>query len=206
MFQAYYDRVDYKSLISNQFKAESFDIDINHRFPLFNRHDVTWGFNYRLYHNKIYDGALLSFIPRDRINQLFSGYIRDEITLIPERLKLTLGTRLDHNDFTGLEVQPNGRLMWTPNEKNSIWLAISRAVRTPSRAENDVLFNYGTQGKPPFLTVLQLNGSPHFNSEKLLAYEAGYRYQLTPQASIDIAAFYNDYSQLRDLTFRSKAG
>lgn len=206
MFQAYYDRVDYKSLISNQFKAESFDIDINHRFPLFNRHDVTWGLNYRLYHNKIYDGALLSFIPRDRINQLFSGYIRDEITLIPERLKLTLGTRLDHNDFTGLEVQPNGRLMWTPNEKNSIWLAISRAVRTPSRAENDILFNYGTQGKPPFLTVLQLNGSSHFNSEKLLAYEAGYRHQLAPQASIDIAAFYNDYSQLRDLTFDPRLG
>jgi len=201
MLQMYYDRVDYKLLSASQFKAESFDIDLNHRFPLLDRHDVTWGFNYRLYHNKVFDSPLIAFVPRQQTNQLISGYIRDEITLIPEHLKLTLGTRLDHNDFSGLEIQPNGRLIWTPDEKNSLWMAISRAVRTPSRAENDIFLNLATRGQPPLITLFQLNGSSHFNSEKLLAYELGYRYQMTPQASIDIAAFYNDYTQLRDLFF-----
>lgn len=204
MLQMYYDRVDYKLLTASQFKAESFDIDFNHRFPLLNRHDVTWGFNYRLYHNKVFNSQLITLAPRQQTNHLISGYIRDEITLIPEHLKLTLGTRLDHNDFTGLEIQPNGRLMWTPNEKNSLWLAVSRAVRTPSRAENDILLNFGTLGQPPFVTMMQLNGSSHFNSEKLLAYELGYRHAITPKASIDIAAFYNDYTQLRDLSLDSR--
>lgn len=198
MLQMYYDRTDLKLLTTSQFRAESFDIDFNHRFPLWDRHDVTWGFNYRLYNNKVFDSQLISFTPRAQTNHLISGYIRDEITLIPEHLKLTLGTRLDHNDFSGLEIQPNSRLIWTPNEKNSVWMAISRAVRTPSRAENDILLN-STRGEPPLLTLFQLKGSPHFNSEKLLAYELGYRHQMTPQASIDIAAFYNDYTQLRDL-------
>lgn len=138
---------------------------------------------------------------------MFSGFIRDEITLIPERLLLTLGTRLDRNDFTGLEVQPNARLMWMPNNENSAWLAVSRAVRTPSRAENDVHLNamqlQNLPGIPvsplPILAVFQ--GSHSYNSEKLIAYELGYRHQFSSRASVDVAGFVNDYSQLRDFSF-----
>jgi len=136
-----------------------------------------------------------------------SAFIRDEITLIPEHLRFTLGSRFDHNDFTGMEIQPNARLMWTPDTKNSIWMSASRAVRTPSRAENDIQLNARTLSTTPGLSALlpfpilaQLNGASNFNSEKLLAYELGYRHQFSPQASVDIAAFYNDYSQLRDLS------
>lgn len=208
--QAYYDRVDYRLSNLTQFRAESFDIDFQHRFPLFDRHDFTWGANYRLYRNKVSDTELITMSPRQQTNDLISGYARDEITLIPEHLKFTLGVRVDHNDFSGLEVQPNSRLMWTPDEKNSIWVAVSRAVRTPSRAENDVLLNTrtldvlpGTSTLLPFPLLAQLSGSSQFNSEKLIAYELGYRHQVSPQASIDIATFFNDYSQLRDLSFGS---
>jgi len=207
MLQTYYDRVDYKLLTSSIFKAESFDIDFQHRFPLFEKHDLTWGANYRLYHNKVSDTELISFSPRLQTNQLLSAFIRDEITLIPENLRFTLGSRFDHNDFTGMEIQPNARLMWTPDTKNSIWTSVSRAVRTPSRAENDIQLNARTLSTAPGLSALlpfpilaQLNGASNFNSEKLLAYELGYRHQFSPQASVDIAAFYNDYSQLRDLS------
>ncbi|WP_292990202.1 TonB-dependent siderophore receptor, partial [Nitrosomonas sp.] len=117
----------------------------------------------------------------------------------------TLGTRLGHNDFSGLEIQPNARLMWTPNEKHSIWMSVSRAVRTPSRAENDVTNTVGQFDMPglsvlPIPILITLQGNSSFNSEKLIAYELGYRHQFSPQASIDIAGFINDYSQLRDLS------
>ncbi len=207
MLQTYYDRVDFKLLTSTQFVTESFDIDFQHRFSLFNRHDLIWGANYRLYHNNIFDTELVSFSPRQQTNHLASLFVRDQITLIPEYLHFTLGSRFDHNDFTGLEIQPDARLIWTPDEQNSVWVSVSRAVRTPSRAENDIKVNArtltafpGSSTSLPFPILAQLMGSSNFNSEKLIAYELGYRHQFTSQASIDIAAFFNDYSQLRDLS------
>lgn len=209
MLQTYYDRVHNQLAPWTQY-AESFDIDFQHRLPLLDRHDVTWGLNYRLYNNKVPTSELTTFTPHQRTNHNFSAFIRDEITLLADKLWLSLGTRLDHNDFTGLEVQPNGRLMWTPTPQNSVWMAISRAVRIPSRGENDVTIAgrvlqslTGMPGVPglsvPIMTVVQ--GSHQFAAERLIAYEAGYRHQFASSISIDIASFFNDYSQLRDFRF-----
>jgi iron complex outermembrane receptor protein len=206
MLQTYYDHVR-RSLSTSQFNIQSFDIDFQHRLPLWDRHDITWGSNYRLYHTKILDSDIAFYTPQTRTNQLFSGFIRDDITLIPDRLFFTLGTRLDRNDFTGLEIQPNARLMWTPNTEQSIWMAVSRAVRTPSRAENDIhlktsqVTNIPALANLPYPVFAVLEGNHRFQSEKLMAYEVGYRQQLSPQASVDISGFANDYSQLRDLSF-----
>ncbi|MER0169152.1 MAG: TonB-dependent receptor [Nitrosomonas sp.] len=205
MLQAYYDRSRSQLLPIGKFDAESFDVDMQYRFPLFERHNLTWGANYRLYHNKVPDTNLLTLSPREQTNHLIGTFIRDDITLIPDRLLFTVGSRFEHNDFTGMEIQPNARLMWTPNTENSIWMAVSRAVRTPSRAENDAIINITPQlqssiGSPllPFPIAALLNGSSGFNSEKLIAYELGYRHQFSPQASIDMTGFINDYSQMRD--------
>lgn len=107
-----------------------------------------------------------------------------------------------------MEIQPNARLMWTPNTENSVWMAVSRAVRTPSRGEIDATINLTPQfqafsGFPtlPFPIAASLLGSKNFNSEKLIAYELGYRHQFSPQASIDMTGFINDYSQMRDTNF-----
>ena len=205
--QTYYDRVDYRVLTTSQFRTESFDIDFQHRFSFWERHNLTWGVNYRLFHNKVFDTELISLRPRQQTNHLASLFIRDEISLIPEYLRFTLGARLDHNDFTGFEIQPNARLIWTPNRQNSVWASVSRAVRIPSRAAHDVALNVrtldaipGSSTTLPFPVLAQIVGSSNFNSERLIAYELGYRHQFTPQASVDIAAFYNDYSQLSDLS------
>ena len=207
MLQSYYDRTDYSLSTATRFRAESFDIDFQHRFALFDRHNITWGANYRLYHNKFFDTELISMIPRQRSNDLFSGFLRDEFTLIPDRLRMMLGVRLDHNDFTGLEVQPDIRLTWMPDSKNTVWMSIARAVRTPSRAENDILLNTRIMDQMQAQALSDSNlpmlpyilGSRNLNSEKVLAYELGYRYQHSPTASLDIATFFNDYDQLRDL-------
>ncbi|MBL8498622.1 TonB-dependent receptor [Nitrosomonas sp. JL21] len=208
MFQTYYDRNSVHLLPIGRSFAESFDADFQHRFPLFDRHNLIWGANYRLYHNHIFDTPMVKFSPITQTNHVIGTFIRDDVTLIPERLQFTIGSRFEHNDFTGWEIQPNARLMWTPNTENSIWLAVSRAVRTPSRAENDLAqYNSGglqnTSGFPafPFPIVSTLQGNSNFNSEKLIAYELGYRRQISTQASIDLTGFINDYSQLRDLSF-----
>jgi len=207
MLQTYYDYVHRFVSTTAKQELQSFDIDFQHRFPLFDRHDITWGSNYRLYHNNLLPTATSVYTPQIQTNQVFSGFLRDEIKLIPDRLFLTLGTRLDRNDFTGLEIQPNARLMWTPNTENSIWMAVSRAVRTPARAENDVqvkvmqLKNQPGLTDLPFPVIAMLVGNHNFKSEKLMAYELGYRHQFSPQASVDIAGFINDYSNLRDFSF-----
>ncbi|MEZ5635093.1 TonB-dependent receptor [Nitrosomonas sp.] len=207
MLQIYYDRNRYRLVPIGDSDAESFDVDFQHRLNFLEKHSVTWGLNYRLYHNTVFDSVISQFTPREQTNHQFGAFVRDEISLLPERLTLTIGTRLDHNDFSGLEVQPNARLMWTPNSSNSVWMSISRAVRIPSRAEQDVTaVVQQIQGLPgfPILPVpilATITGTNNFGSEKLIAYEVGYRHQITPRASVDIAGFVNDYSQLRDFSF-----
>lgn len=203
MFQTYYDRVQ-NQLAPQTKHADSFDVELQHRFPLFNTHDITWGLNYRLFHTHAINTFITSFFPQTRSNYFVSGYVRDEIELLPEQLKFSLGVRLGYNNLSGIEVQPNARLMWTPNSRNSIWASVSRAVRTPARGEQDVLINMGISPPQPDLTGSQLPimqavlGSNHFNAEELLAYELGYRHQFNNRASLDITGFFNDYDHLRD--------
>ncbi len=206
IFQTYYDQVEYGLKTSVPFRAHSFDIDANHSFVFRDRHRITWGANYRLYHNKVFGSELATFSPRARTNHQAGLYIRDDISLIPDRLNLIIGSRFDHNDYTGFEIEPNIRLIWTPDQKNSIWGAVSRAVRTPSRAENDIKINIQASNSTPLSperlpipALVQYNGSPGFKSEKLLAFELGYRHSFSQQASIDIATFYNRYSDLRNV-------
>lgn len=206
-FQAAYDRNHYNLLPFTRYEADSFDVDFQHRFPFAERHDITWGGHYRSNYNKVRSTEKLTYDPSEQTNHFFSAFVRDEIALIPNHLMLTIGNRLDHNDFSGWEIQPNARLIWTPDKRNSVWLAISRAVRTPSRSEQDVTVNITNRKIQeglsflPFPTQLIIQGTKDFGSEKLLAYELGYRHQFLNTASIDIAGFINDYSELRDFGF-----
>lgn len=211
-FQAAYDRSDYHLPPSLEYYAQSVDLDFQHRFPWLNRHSITWGGHYRMNYNKAINTEISQFDPKTVTHHFYSGFIRDEISLLPDKLLFTIGTRFDYNYFTGHEIQPNARLTWLPDEKNSFWAAISRAIRTPSRSEFDSRIIYGDASSAfgafgggllpagiPLILVFQ--GSKDFNAEKLLAYEIGYRRHISSQASVDIAGFINDYSHLRDLSF-----
>jgi len=139
--------------------------------------------------------------PNERV-RLFGAFLQDEIALSPDRLHLTLGTKVEQNNFTGWEIQPNGRLAWMAHERHTVWGAVSRAVRTPSRAERDLrVFSDPRPALPPlpFPVVSPGSGSRELGSEELLAYELGYRVQIHRRLTLDCAAFYNDYDHLRSI-------
>jgi iron complex outermembrane receptor protein len=187
--QVYLDRTHRK--IPNQFEEhrDTWDVDLQHHVQLGARHDVVWGGGVRRTEDRVGNSAALAFVPdRDR-RDLFSLFAQDEIGLREDRLHLTLGTKLEHNESTGLEVQPNVRFAWTPDDRRTFWGAVSRAVRTPTRLDEDLeLSAFGRAF---------LRGSREFESEKVIASELGYRVQSRPGLSFDAAAFYNVYDDLR---------
>jgi iron complex outermembrane receptor protein len=195
--QAYYDRTNRDSPIFGE-NRDTGDIDVQHRFDWGDWQKIVWGVGYRATHADIKNSLNVSFIPSDRTLNLYSAFAQDEITIVPERVRLILGSKFEHNDFTGFEVQPSARAVYTPTTNQAIWGSISRAVRTPSEAETDVRLNPAPPVPiPP--GALTIHGNPDFDSEKLIAYELGYRVQPIDQLTFDLTAFYNVYDDLRSL-------
>jgi iron complex outermembrane receptor protein len=194
--QAYYDFYQLKDVQRTE-NRHAVDLDFQHRFSFWDRNDVVWGIRYRYRRDsfKLFKG-LASIQPESRNDQLISGFIQDEITLIDNKLWLTLGSKFEHNDYSGFEYQPSIRALWVPFPRHRLWAAVSRAVRTPSRAEKDVKFNAAIINSIP-KTVISVAGNNDFHSERVLSYEIGYRTTIIPNVSIDLTAFYNHYWDLR---------
>jgi iron complex outermembrane receptor protein len=119
--------------------------------------------------------------------------VQDEIAL-RKNVSFTLGTKLEHNDYTGFEFEPDARLSWVLNSSQALWAAVSRAVRTPSRIDRDL-----SEGTPSYLILLK--GGADFTSEALLAYELGYRVQLNSAFTASVSSFYNQYNDVRSTSF-----
>lgn len=199
--QMFFDRTDRGFGTANEIR-NTFDLDAQHRFHLGDRQEIVWGGGYRYSGDDITESADLKMSDPSVGLQLVSAFVQDEVVLAPDRLHLTLGTKLEHHDFTGFEVQPSGRLAWTPHAQHTLWAAVSRAVRTPSRAER----GFATYADPtPLLPPLPLpvlapgTGNSNFRSEEMLAYELGYRVRLHPRLTLDCTAFYNDYDHLQSV-------
>ncbi len=195
--QTYYDRTERSSSTLDE-DRNTFDLTVEHQVQLFDIHDVVWGLGYRLLNDQnIGDPMQPVFLsPASRLDNLFSAFVQDRIEMFDDRLQLTVGTKIEHNDYSGFEVQPSARLLFRPDERQRLWTAVSRAVRTPSRVEHDVTIL--TQAGPGLFATL--TGDPSFDSEKLVAFEAGYRIQPIDRLSVDLAAYYNYYDQLRSST------
>jgi iron complex outermembrane receptor protein len=180
---------------------DTIDLALQHRFQLGERNKVVWGLGYRFTHEVDQDVSIIRFSPPTLDQNLFSGFLQDEIKL-HEKVFLTLGSKIEHNDYTGLEEEPSGRLQWNLTPKQMLWAAVSRAVRTPSRYDTDLEVLTGLHGVPlPFrLPTSFLQGNPDFDSETLIAYELGYRAQISSKVSLSVSTFYNDYSSLRSIS------
>jgi iron complex outermembrane receptor protein len=189
--QAYFDRTWREVPDSFAEDLKTYDLDVQHHFALGERQRVTWGGGYRLMQDDVKNSQAIAFVPPQRNMQLFNAFVQDEIALLPELLKLTIGTKLEHNDFSGFEVQPSVRLAWTPDDRQTFWGAVSRAVRSPSRIDSDL--------RLPGTSPYQVVGDSDFASETVLAYEAGYRVRPVDRLSLSLATYYNDYNDLRSL-------
>src|SRR6059036_3382849 len=190
--QLYYDRThrDIPGLFGED--LDTYDVDAQHGTRLGARHDVVWGLGYRNINDRTVVGSdsTLAFLPSHVAREWFTGFVQDEIALVPNRVQVTVGTKIEHNDYTGFEIQPSGRVSWRPGSSGTLWAAISRALRTPSRIDRELF----APAKPPYF----LAGGPDFHSEEELAYELGYRYQ-RGTLGLSVATFYSRYHGLRSV-------
>jgi iron complex outermembrane receptor protein len=201
-FQCYYDRTHRDEPALIQEERDTVDLDFQHRFALTCRQEIVWGLGYRLTTDHIIGSPIVTFDPGSRTDNLFSSFVQDDLTVVKDQLHLIVGTKLEHNDYTGFEIQPGVRLLWTPNKQQTIWTSVARAVRTPSRAEANARINTSVfppnaifPGSP--VTLASFFGNSDFVSEELTAYEAGYRVSPIETLSLDFAGFFNDYQHLR---------
>ena len=193
--QAYFDR-------TNHFEPEfgetrdTFDVDFLDHLTLPGRQNFLWGLGARVSpSNLIQLVPSIDFLPQHQTDLIYSGFVQDEIAFFNHRLSLTVGTKLEHNNYTGFDVQPSGRLLWNRTPRESLWGSVTRAVRTPSRLDEEIqLTDFATV--TPLPVYLRVSGNPQFQSEELIAYETGYRRLVTPHFYVDVALFYNDYNDL----------
>ncbi len=177
--------------------SHTLDFDLQDHFALGTRNDIVCGAGFR--HASIQNTSdfNLAWTPETQQIQLFNVFAQDDIMLVPERLHLTLGSKFEHNSLVGLEIQPSGRLLWTPGAHQTVWAGVSRAARTPSLFERNARLNvaaFQPPGSPPVL--VSILGNPAVTAEKVTAYELGYRVEPTPRLSFDLAGFFNQYSDL----------
>lgn len=194
-FQAYFDREDRTVPGIYGEKLNTFDIDLHHRIPLGERHSFIFGAGYRVMLDEVSQSRVLAILPEEKTLQLFNGYVQDRINLIPSRLTAFVGSKLEHNDYSGWEVMPSLRLAYTPDERQTIWGAVSRAVRSPSRVDVDFFL----PAPPVPAGTPRLLGGPGFKAELLTAFELGYRANPLRNLTLSISSFYNYYDDLRIL-------
>ncbi len=195
--QIYYDRTNrYEPNFTDL--RNTFDMDFLDRFRLADRQQITWGFGTRwsLGDNPVVVSGL-TFTPSPRTDHLYSAFLQDEISLVDQRLSLSLGTKLLDTNFTDPKFEPSVRLLYTPTEKQTLWAAFTHALRTPSDAEENFslagFIGIAPTGMPFFA---RFNPNPTFRSEQLNGYELGYRRLLGSRLYLALSAFYNDYSSL----------
>jgi iron complex outermembrane receptor protein len=193
--QTYYDRVRrWNDADGSGFTLDTWDAELQHNLLLSERNQVVWGAGDRVYRYvitpRISAASSLLWNPAVHTGNLANAFVQDQVALGP-RTQLTLGLKAEDDPYSGLSLMPNARLSWKPGGNTLLWAAISRAVRTPTPFDEDVVEKLGD--------VTFLTGNPDFRSEKLTAYEAGWRTQMATRAMLSVSVYYNAYDDLRTI-------
>ncbi len=194
-FQTYY-LVRRRHLSAWAEDRDMWDVDFQYRFSPAEYHQVIAGANYR--HNQDHERGGFSFmlIPNSFLTQWASVFAEDKMTLLEDEMYFTLGCRLEYNTFGKFRAEPTARLLYLPSDRASMWAAVSRAIRNPTRFDTGIRLR--TSGPAPAV-FFEFLGNPNFEPESVIAYEVGYRAQPDDSFSWDIAGYINDYRKLRGL-------
>ncbi|MGE0754499.1 MAG: TonB-dependent receptor plug domain-containing protein [Alphaproteobacteria bacterium] len=194
--QAYVDHTFYKTTYFND-ETNTLDIDFQQVWTGWERQEVVWGAGYRFINSENDPSSQqYSLVPATRNDSLFNAFVQDKITILPDEVYVTIGSKFEHNDYSGNEIQPSVRVSWFPAENQTVWASVSHAVHTPNRFTDDgnlILTIIPPGGLP---TILYSAGNHGLESEELTSYEIGYRIQPTETTSLDVAAFYFDYDDI----------
>ena len=171
---------------------DTIDVDFLHRTPSAGFQQFTYGLGARWSPSSTHVSVSTDhFLPHSETESNYSGFLQEELRLVPNKLVFTLGSKLEHNSYTGFEYQPNGRLLFTPRPDMTLWASISRAVRVPDRVDENINVDVYI---PPVWGAIE--GNTRLRSERLVAYEGGYRSTVGHKIYFDLAAFHNDYGNL----------
>lgn len=203
--QAYYDNLHRESLNGFEYTRDSIDLDFRYNLELGDRHEVVWGVGFRHDSLDTVASSMLVLTPASRGLNTVSAFAQDTVTLVPDRVFAMAGAKIEYNDFSGFEIQPSARVWWTPDDKQTIWGAFSRPVRTPSWIEQNMALLFATADPgllaPPLVPTgmtipLYLTGNSGFEAERVQTWEAGYRRRLSETLTVDVAGFYSNYQNL----------
>jgi iron complex outermembrane receptor protein len=192
--QAFYDAY-HRDNVQLQEHSRTFDVDFQHHFKAGGRHEIVWGFGYRSQGTASPVGTQVTLVG-DHSNRIFNVFFQDQIRL-NSRLWLTVGCKLEHNSYTGLEREPSARLAWAPTAKQTFWAAAAKGLRDPSRVETGVsmiLAEYPLS--PTVVERIPMSGNPHQRAERLNDFEVGYRRQWNDRLSLDLDSFLSFYRDL----------
>jgi len=190
--QTYFDRTHRDIPASYTEDLDTWDADFQHHLGVAARHEVVWGLSYRIINDNITNLRVASFLPPHITRRWYAGFAQDDIAMRADTVHLTLGAKLEHNEYTGYEFLPSVRLSWRLDERNMLWSAVSRAARTPSRIDRELY----APADPPF-SILQ--GGANFQTEHALAYELGLRSQPLSNMTASLSTFYTYYDDLRSI-------
>lgn len=174
---------------------DTYDVDFLHRMSSTRFQQFTYGAGFRISPSEISQTVpTILFLPPKRTDSIYSAFLQEEFRFIPDKLSFTVGTKLEHNNYTGFEYQPNARLLITPTNRFSAWLSVSRAVRTPDRVDEDVQVDVFAGSPPPIFARVVTNHN--LMPERLVAYEAGFRALIHPRLYLSAAGFHNAYRNI----------
>jgi iron complex outermembrane recepter protein len=197
--QAY---VDHTYRLGTDFgeRRTTIDVDAIHHWQASRRHDLIWGGGARTSPSLVIQTYSFSnFEPREQTLNLFSAFAQDSVTIVPKRLTAAAGIKFEHNSYTGLETQPSGRVTWTLSDRQTLWGGITRAVRIPSRVDEDITVLGLARAVPAPPVYGEIAGNRSLDAERVIGSEVGYRTLVTPALYIDVTGFDNHYDNLVDL-------
>jgi len=186
--QAYFDRTDRSRLVFGE-KRDTTDIEVKYHQTSIDNHDIQYGMGYRLTSDDMTNTYTINFNPASKTDPLYSAFIQDEITITPDVL-VTLGLKVEHNNYSGAENAPNIRALWKMTENQRLWASVSRSFIPPTRADHDMSQVFVSSA---FFNLNQVP-SPNVKTTDVRSYELGYRYIAGHDFTLEFASYFNDYT------------